>query len=186
VPSSRYTRTDLLLRVRRLGRELLLDLGGATMSVDAATPEDGLLDLIAAWPAVIAAATLEGSNHDLLRVTIRVEEPSLAGFDWERPFIDRAAPAWWQRPVVRVSAVPARVMQIPFAVPARVLEIGSPSVVKEAVAETLHGSYDTSALIVASTHLLLASEFRRRRSSPAATARRRCASLRRESVSRNR
>ncbi len=164
MPSNRYTRIDTLLRVRRFGKILVLDLGGETMNFDAATPETDWLDLVAAWPAVVAAAKPEGSEYDLHRVTIHVEEQSLAALDWEPLFVDRAAPTWSQRCVVRVSSVPARVMQFPFAVPARVLEIGSPRVVKEAVDAALGGSYDTSALIVGSTQPLLARKFVQRSS----------------------
>ena len=88
----------------------------------------------------------------IVRTTVEVGERAWAAIPFERFLPPGGCP-------VRVSRVQPRVLQVPLAFPIRVLETGTPLVVREAIEQTFHGTYRADAFVDAHASLDGAAEF---------------------------
>ena len=149
---SRYTRRDTTLVIRKRDRHIEIDVSGAvTLALDPDLPIPSLLRTFMADKWV--------SDLDLPRFVLQIDDPELAAIDWEQALTDQSLDPDVRPAIVRTCPVAARVLQSSFVFPARVLELGTPRLVATAVDETLHGSRDTSALVVGSAPLAEARTF---------------------------
>jgi hypothetical protein len=134
MPPIRYSRSDTIVTVRRDGPRLYVEIGGDFTSV---SPE--YLGVLARWPPIARLREPVSSPLGVLqRIALSIEEPQFAELDWESLFRPRDAWPPERRAIVRVSPVPARVLQYPFRPPLRVLEIGGPLVAEAAMLRVLH------------------------------------------------
>src|SRR5687768_6483361 len=165
MPPIHYTRNDVTIRIRRDGDAMRIEIADAFLTLD---PSE-VMTIAASWPPVAALrVSASGPDEDLPRVTLRIEEPEWAAIDWESIFVDPASWPSQRRPVVRVSPVPARVLQYPFRPPARVVEIGVPRVVEAAVRNTLSGPHAADVVTVSSAELWTVMEIAQTERWPAA------------------
>jgi hypothetical protein len=134
MPPIRYTRNDTIVKVRRGGGPFLrVEIDGEFAIV---SPED--FSELPRWPPIARLREPTSNPLGVLeRIALSIEEPRFAELDWESVFRSRDTSPPYLHAVVRVSPVPARVLQYPFRPPLRVLEIGGPPVAEAAMLRTL-------------------------------------------------
>src|SRR5881392_3835708 len=151
----RYTRDDVVLTVSSApGDQVELRIEHDGAEYVSVTPESMVLNhpefAFKYWPPMRdAACHASGGDIALNRVAIRTTEPRWAGVDWEKVLL--GVDTKWSPLAVRVSDVRPRCADKMFDVPARVLEVGVPAVVKMAVAATVPDGHADFALTVGST-----------------------------------